>query len=677
MSRRNPLIVVSALLAFAAAASAQVSTYYTFSQAPGAYVPITGGTLLGAVSGTSGAASLDDSAFAVTLPFAFTFDGAPQTDIYVQTNGWLSFGTTAPSNSYTPLSSTIVAPGIVSACGRDLQGGFVFAADRTLGTDQLVNVTSLGPVQVGDLISGTGIPTGTTVLAITGNTITMSANATSTGTNGAVAAWGPWSELRHETLGTAPNQVFVVQWSNFKRFGSTLGTTQHTALNFQIRLHEATGEIEVVYGDCTPGLSTTTAVHHVGLRGPNNTFATNVNNRTNTKGVNDDWSNSAPGTTNASGMLFNNVAPANVIANGLTYKWTPQSGTPATIANYGAGCGASYASAYQLFTTSAAASAALSNTAIALTNLGSTYAFAAGSATYVTPSATATVLTLGDDAETSVALSAPMPYPGGSTSSLVVCSNGFVSAATGNGTGFTPGGPAFCAMSQAVWGCWHDFNPAETGSGSIKFEEIGGIAYVTWENVESYPPAPTVNPGTMQLQFDVATGNVSIVFGLLDAVGGSSFGDNYLVGYSPIGANVDAGSQNLATTMPFVTAPVDVLPLALSAGPNPALGATMVFTTSNIPATSPLAANLISLFQLNPGVDLGPLGAPGCLDLVNASAAATVLLVPPATTYSIVIPNDASFVGLPINAQAAAFVPGINALGVITSNGVGTVVGNF
>lgn len=324
-SRSSSLAFVTAL-ALAGFVNAQVGSNYVFSQSAGTYVPITGGTLLGAATGYSGAASLDDVYYPITLPFTFTFDNTPITDIIASTNGFITLGTTTGS-SYGPLSASTAWDGVVSAFGRDLQGGYMFAADRLLGSDQMTNVSLLGPVQVGDGLYGSGIPTGTTVLAITGNTITMSNTATSSSTAGYVTAWGPWSEMRYETLGTAPNQVFVVQWSNFKRYSySTLTTNQHLKLNFQIRLIQASGEMEVVYGDCDPGLTTYTTGAQVGLRGPTNTFPGDVNNRMNTKGVNDDWQNSDPGTANSSSMVFNNVAPANVIPNGLTYRWAPPVG---------------------------------------------------------------------------------------------------------------------------------------------------------------------------------------------------------------------------------------------------------------------------------------------------------------------------------------------------------------
>lgn len=303
---------------------AQVATNYMFSQSVGTYTPIVGGTVVASFTGTTGALSMDDVTYTLpagTIPFTFNFDGTGYTGLHINSNGFIAFGATAPANAtYTPLSSATAYAGAISAHGRDLQGGFVTAADRTSGSDVLTNVTSTAGIAIGDFVSGTGIAANTTVVSFTANTITMSLNATSTGVNGGVQIGGPSSNIRYQTIGNAPNRIFVVQFSRFKRFGAVLTTNQHLTINFQIRLFETSNNIEVVYGENTPGLTTLTTVHQAGLRGPNNTFATNVNGRMNTKGVND-WATSAPATANSSGLVFNNVAPANVIPTGLTYTW--------------------------------------------------------------------------------------------------------------------------------------------------------------------------------------------------------------------------------------------------------------------------------------------------------------------------------------------------------------------
>ena len=80
---------------------AQVNAY-AFSSTSGTYTAITGGTVL-----LDGTASMDDwTSTAITIP-SFTFNSVAYTTAYVTTNGLLTLGGTAPSNStYTGLSST-------------------------------------------------------------------------------------------------------------------------------------------------------------------------------------------------------------------------------------------------------------------------------------------------------------------------------------------------------------------------------------------------------------------------------------------------------------------------------------------------------------------------------------------------------------------------------------------
>ena len=87
----------------------------TFTQTSGTYTPITGGTVL--ISGV-----FDDDNFAVTLPTAFTFKGVNYTQVTANTNGWISLGPTAPSNTtYTAISSTATVPGFIAPFSMDLE----------------------------------------------------------------------------------------------------------------------------------------------------------------------------------------------------------------------------------------------------------------------------------------------------------------------------------------------------------------------------------------------------------------------------------------------------------------------------------------------------------------------------------------------------------------------------
>ena len=208
-----------------------VGTDYAWSQTTGTYTEITGGTQL--------STSCDDTSYnANPIPFTFTFNGTPYTQVSVNCNGFLAMGASVAS-SYTPISSGSTN-NIVSILGRDLQ----------------------------------------------------------TNTTG--------SEIRLETLGTTPNQVAVVQWKNFRRFG---GSGEN--YNFQIRLYETSNLVEVVYGEFVKDATSATA--QIGLRGASNA---DFNNRSGTG----DWTASVAGTLNSATLTLSQTY---LPPSGLTWDWTP------------------------------------------------------------------------------------------------------------------------------------------------------------------------------------------------------------------------------------------------------------------------------------------------------------------------------------------------------------------
>jgi len=141
-----------ALFTAVTTAKAQVSSY-NFSQAAGTYMPITG-TVLGAATGNASTTNLNSNVYPLTLPFNFVFNGISYNALNVSTNGFITFGSTAPSTTATtPISSTTAYDGAISVFGRDLSSVF-------------------------DISSTTG-------------------------------------DISWETTGTAPNREAVIQWKNF------------------------------------------------------------------------------------------------------------------------------------------------------------------------------------------------------------------------------------------------------------------------------------------------------------------------------------------------------------------------------------------------------------------------------------------------------------------------------
>jgi len=249
-----------------------------------------------------------------------------------------------------------------------------------------------------------------------------------------------------------------------------------------------------------------------------------------------------------------------------------------------------------------------------------------------------------------------------------VCSNGFVSPGAGNSNDWTPTVAEWVNSAVPRWGCWHDFNPNATGSGKVKFEKIGQIAYVTWHGVYSYN---TTDANTWQLQFDLATGNVTFVWQTMVASGSV-----WLTGFAATSPNDDLGSIDISASLPgtFRTGPDNMVPLALT-GSVPYLGSTLTLTTTQFPATSGIGVQVMSLVGYDPGIDLGSAGLPGCRLYANLDVLSVLLPTAGVAVHTWPVPNDPASVGLHLAAQSAALVDGFNAAGIIASNGVTMTVG--
>ena len=339
----------------------------------------------------------------------------------------------------------------------------------------------------------------------------------------------------------------------------------------------------------------------------------------------------------------------------------------------GAGCGAAYGSFWEGFANTAAVD--LSNTAISWLNTGTGYTVLNSiPGTFVPPSATAINIATGLlDGEQTVTLSAPMPVLGGTTSTLQVCTKGYVAAAPGNGIDFTPTGSELLAFPQTTWACWHDFNQTATGSGLILYEEVAGTAYVTWNGVMSY--LQTTGPSTVQFQFNIATGNVTLVFGTFTTVST----DPVVVGFSPGGASPNPGPIDISAASAIILTTPESTGVALAGVSRPVTGTSWNLNATSIP---PAAAIGIAIFGVSdPGInDLAFLGAPGCgvrasLDLLNA----WVPLGAATHAYGLAIPSNPALVNQHLFTTVAVLVPGVNALlgGTYTANGIDGRIGDF
>lgn len=365
------------------------------------------------------------------------------------------------------------------------------------------------------------------------------------------------------------------------------------------------------------------------------------------------------------------------VGTGMAWSASP---CAAEHTGFGSGCYTDHASFYELFASASAND--LANSSLTMIYTGTGYTVNGVARGFVPPTPAATTLALGDDAQATVAFGQLVPFLGGAATHLTICSNGFVSfGASGNGVGYAPDPQVLLQATHAGFWMWHDYDPTSLGSGQVQFEQSGGLAIATWSAVHSYG---TTIGDTFQFQFELATGNVHLVWG---ALGGA--GNGYLVGYSPGGPSVDPGSRDLSATLPgsFAVGSVDLLPLQLSVVQRPIAGAAVTYTTSRIPEFAP-ASNLfvaLQVFSLGrlpaPGFDLGFFGAPGCVGWLPALDLSLALVgTSPSQSLAVQFPTTAP-VGLTVFTQSLAlFAPGSlsngqNPAGLLTSNGLAARIG--
>ena len=271
------LIKINAQSGIRPVANPKVAASYDFTQFVGDYNEVTGGTVLGNAS-SANHCFIDPSNLigeienlipgtGFPIGFDFVFNGNTFDRVAINTNGWLSFGRSV-------LGANAVYSQIATSPISQIADGNSDGMHDMSPNDELRNrVSALG-----------------------------------TDLNAAAD-----SELRIETIGVAPNRVFVAQWKNFKRFGGT----GHN-YNFQIRLQETTNIVDIVYGTMVFGSSNHSA--QVGLSGYdqsdyNNRWVSSSASSTNS------WANSDAGFSPTTSCHLVATIPPPV--QGANFRWTP------------------------------------------------------------------------------------------------------------------------------------------------------------------------------------------------------------------------------------------------------------------------------------------------------------------------------------------------------------------
>ncbi len=306
---------------------AQVSDY-VFSNFPGTYTEVAGDTVARATHTSIDPFQLNDVTYGpLALPFNFVFNCLDYNSYFINSNGFITFGPTAPAlANYGPITSSETYEGAVSGFGLDLIGVFGTTVNTTTSSNVLTGVTNFKGVVAGRMITAaTAIPANTFITSYNQvlGTITMSAAATGAPLSGLVVQIAAGSIIR-STEGVSPNRIHTIQWKNFRQY-IIIGTDDN--FNFQIKLYEATAQIRVIFGNMDKNSAPVASVFgQLGLRGFNNT---DFNDRTNSVTLN--WATSTPGLTNAATMMLSGtVFPP----SGFQYIWTPTCPLPIEMSSF-------------------------------------------------------------------------------------------------------------------------------------------------------------------------------------------------------------------------------------------------------------------------------------------------------------------------------------------------------
>jgi hypothetical protein len=350
-------------------------------------------------------------------------------------------------------------------------------------------------------------------------------------------------------------------------------------------------------------------------------------------------------------------------------------GTPTQVAGwerYGDGCVASYRSFFELFWSPLFID--LSHSSIHLQMVGNTYVVGSGATPVVPQSATAAVAAFANG-EASVSATAllggplpfPIRYPGlhgvATTNDLEINADGFVSPTTNSWS--NPLAYAFTAWNARWCPFWKNMYPLGGTNGNVTAEvEAGsGALVVSWN-------ASHDNSGLGTSTFQIAfwqNGDVDYRYGVLSPGGGLPI----LVGWSA-GQTIERRLDlSLALPNTFTTATADHAPLGLVADQRPLLGSTPNLIATNCPTGTVLGVSMLSFTRIAPAVSLAPFGAPDCWQLQGGESVQIVVpVVGGQFTQAFTIPNIAAASGMSVYSQAAALVPGVNALGVEFSSGL-------
>ncbi|MGK0304235.1 MAG: hypothetical protein ACI89X_005143, partial [Planctomycetota bacterium] len=328
--------------------------------------------------------------------------------------------------------------------------------------------------------------------------------------------------------------------------------------------------------------------------------------------------------------------------------------------------------------------------------LGSSYYVAPGAPTYVTPISTNIVNGPFGNSNTgtwSEALSQPYSFPstwnnggfehpGGVATQFTITSMGvlylddvaFGLPATSGPPSLGLGGATDFAASIRPYHC--ELDVTQGGGIYVDFGPAGTWVRVSWDQIQE-PGIPT-----SVCTYSVTMYNGGLVEIAYDSLSNQAPGNNALTGYfegnsAPIGNPID---WSVFVASPSAVTGNGEVPPSLSLDARPRIGTTLNMVTDNIKAGTQVGLLFLTADGLAP-YNLALVGAPDCFAHVNfftglIASLSMSLNLNNQFSVPLVIPNNTVFLATNFHAQTMTLLPGVNALGVQTSNGLCVNVGN-
>ena len=339
----------------------------------------------------------------------------------------------------------------------------------------------------------------------------------------------------------------------------------------------------------------------------------------------------------------------------------------AAVRRSGDGCVSGAVSYYEMF---GSGSFDLANRAIRMTPNAGGYQVTAVTTPYTAPVGAGLALT-DDDLSAAITLPFNFVFPGGSTNQIRICSNGFIHLNPfAIDDSYIPDVADALSGGPRLFPMWTDFELDGSTNVNNAFYNVdtpNNRVLITWRNVPEYGQSGTSN--TLQVAIH-ATGVVDYIWRNANTVSHQAF-----IGFSPGAGNRDPGSRDISGTLPFNTQSGDLQPLTLDAS-LPRVGTTCNLLVSGIRPGSLGGVAIIGIEI--PGLELSFLDMPACFLYVNPIAVTLPFGTPSGTaTVPIGIPNDLALSGVNVPVQTATVSPGVNVLGVATSNLAVLVIGRF